>query len=64
MVAEHFRRDPAVISRGIRKVERRRREEEAFDSGVSRAEDAIKENKNRKIVYNHAWYRLLTPFTV
>ena len=29
-VAEHFRRDPAVISRGIRKVERKRRDEKAF----------------------------------
>ncbi len=49
-VAEHFKRDPAVISRGIRKVEKKRREEKAFDSRVSRVEEAIKENKKRKIV--------------
>jgi len=29
-VAEHFRRDPAVISRGIRKVEQKRTEQKAF----------------------------------
>ena len=50
MVAEHFKRDPSVISRGIRKVEKKRGEEEAFDSRVSKLEEAIKENKNRKIV--------------
>jgi len=49
-VAEHFKRDTAVISGGIRKVEKKRREEKAFDSRVSRAEEAIKENKKRKIV--------------
>ena len=49
-VAEYFKRDPAVISRGIRKVEKKRREEKAFDSKVSRVEEAIKENKKRKIV--------------
>jgi len=49
-VAQHFKRDPAVISRGIRKVEKKRREEKAFDSRVSRVEEAIKENKKRKIV--------------
>ena len=50
MVAEHFKRDPAVISRGIRKVEKKRRDEKAFDSRVSKLEEAIKENKKRKIV--------------
>jgi len=35
-VAQHFKGDPAVISRGTRKVEKERREEEAFDSRVSR----------------------------
>ncbi len=50
MVAQHFKRDPAVISRGIRKVEKKRRAEKAFDSRVSRVEEAIKENKKRKIV--------------
>ena len=49
-VAEHFKRDPGVISRGIRKVEKKRREEEAFDTRVSRAEEAIEEDKNRKLV--------------
>ncbi len=49
-VAQHFKRDPAVISRGIRKVEKKRREEKAFDSRVSRVEDAIKEVKKGKIV--------------
>jgi len=49
-VAEHFKRDPAVISRGIRKVEKKCREEKAFDGRLSRAEEAIKENKKRKIV--------------
>ncbi len=49
-VAEHFKRDPAVISRGITKVEKKRREEEAFDGRLSRAEEAIKKDKNRKIV--------------
>jgi len=39
-----------VISRGIRKVEKKRREEEAFDGRVNRVEEAIKENKKRKIV--------------
>ena len=46
-VAQHFKRDPAVISRGIRKVEKKGREEKAFDSRVSKAEEAIKENKKR-----------------
>ena len=46
-VAEHFKRDPAVISRGIRKVEKKRRDEKAFDSRVSKVEEAIKENKKR-----------------
>jgi hypothetical protein len=50
MVAEHFKRDPAVMSRGIRKVEKKRGEEEEFDSMVRKVEEAIKENKNRKIV--------------
>jgi len=49
-VAEYFRRDPAVICRGIRKVEKKRRDEKAFHSRVSRVEEAIKENKRRKIV--------------
>lgn len=49
-LAEYFKRGPAVISRGIRKVEKKRREEKAFDSRVSRVEDAIKEDKKRKIV--------------
>jgi len=49
-VAQHFKRDPAGISRGIRKVEKNRRDEKAFDSRVSRVEEAIKENKKRKIV--------------
>ena len=49
-VAQYFKRDAAVISRGIRKVEKKRREEKAFDSRVSRVEEAIKENKKRKIV--------------
>ena len=49
-MAEHFNRDPAIISRGIRKVEKKRREEEAFDSKVSRVEEAIRENKKRQIV--------------
>lgn len=49
-VAEHFRRDPAVISRGITKVEKKRREENAFDSTVSRVEEVIKENRNREIL--------------
>jgi predicted transcriptional regulator len=49
-VAEHFNRDPAVISRGITKVEKKRTEEEAFDSWVSRVQEAIKEHKKRKIV--------------
>ncbi|GAF87754.1 unnamed protein product [marine sediment metagenome] len=50
MVEEHFKRDTAVISRGIRKVEKKRGEEEAFDSRVSKVEEATKENKKRKIV--------------
>ena len=49
-LAEYFKRDPAVISGGIRKVEKKRREEKAFDSRVSRVEDAIKEVKKGKIV--------------
>jgi len=49
-VAEHFNRDPAVISRGITKVEKKRTEEEAFDSWVSRVEEATKDDKNRKLV--------------
>jgi transposase len=49
-VAQHFKHGPAVISRGIRKVEKKRRDEKAFDSRVSRVEEAIKENKKRKIV--------------
>ena len=49
-VAEYFSRDPAVISRGIRKVEKKRRDEKAFHSRVSRVEEAIKENKKRKLV--------------
>ena len=44
------KRDPAVMSRGIRKVEKKRREVKAFDSRVSRVEEAIKENKKRKAV--------------
>ena len=50
MVAEHFKRDPAVISRGIRKVEKKRIDEKAFDNRVSKLEEGIKENKKRKIV--------------
>ena len=50
MVAEHFKRDPTVISRGIRKVEKKRGDEKAFDSRVSKVEEDIEENKNRKIV--------------
>ena len=49
-VAEHFSRDPAVISREITKVEKKRTEEEAFDSRVSRVEEATKDDKNRKLV--------------
>ena len=49
-VAEYFKRGPAVISGGIRKVEKKRREQKAFDSKVSRVEDAIKEVKKGKIV--------------
>jgi hypothetical protein len=49
-VAQHFKRAPAGISRGIRKVEKKRTEERAFDSRVSRVEEAIKEDKKRKIV--------------
>lgn len=49
-VAEYFKRGPAVISRGIRKVEKKRREEKVFDSRVSTVEEAIKEDKKRKIV--------------
>ena len=46
-VAQHFKRDPAFITRGIRKVEKKGREEKAFDSRVSKVEEAIKENKKR-----------------
>jgi hypothetical protein len=46
----YFKRDLAVISRGIRKVEKKRRDEKVFDSRVSKAEEAIKENKERKII--------------
>jgi len=49
-VAQHFKRDPAVISRGIKKVEKKRREEKTFDGRVSGVEEGIKENKKRKIV--------------
>jgi len=34
----------------LEKLEKRRREEKAFDSRMSKVEEAIKENKNRKIV--------------
>jgi len=61
-VAEYFKRGPAVISREIRKVEKKRREEKAFDSRVSRVEEAIKEDKKRKIVNNHALYDPLYMF--
>ena len=50
MVVEYLKRDPAVISRGIRKVEKKRRDEKTFGSRVSKLEEAIEENKNRKIV--------------
>ena len=49
-VAQHFKRDPAVISRGIRKVEKKRRDEKPFANRVSKVEEAIKENKERKII--------------
>jgi hypothetical protein len=49
-VAEHFKRDPAVISRGIIKVEKKRREEKVFDSRLKRVEEAIKKNTERKII--------------
>jgi hypothetical protein len=41
---------PLCSSPLLTKVEKKRREEEAFDSRVSRVEEAIKENKKRKIV--------------
>lgn len=49
-VAGYFKRDPAVISRGIIKVEKKRRDEKVFDSRLKIVEESLKKNTERKII--------------
>ena len=43
--AEHFNRDPVVISRGINGVEKRIREDEAFAAVIAMLRESLEKNR-------------------
>lgn len=49
VVAEYFNRDPAVLSKGVTKVEQKIKEENSFAIMISRIERELIGNKRRKI---------------
>jgi len=48
--AEHFKRDPVVMSKGVRGVEKKLAEDKAFARSVERMEKNLIQNKRSKIV--------------
>ena len=48
--AEHFKRDPVVISKGVRGVEKKLAEDEPFAQSVAVMEKTLIQNKKPKIV--------------
>jgi len=45
MTAEHFNRDPVVISRGIKGQEKRIREDEAFAAAIAMLRESLTKNR-------------------
>jgi hypothetical protein len=46
----HFKRDPAVMSKGVKEVEKKRAEDRQFTKSVAVMIKALIRNKKRKIV--------------
>lgn len=53
-VAEHFHRDPVVISQGVGKLEEKLKEQRLFLKRVNRAEKSLTEGKERKYLVTYA----------
>ena len=50
VIADHFKRDPVVISRGVRRVEKRLLEDGVFRQSMEKVEKSLIRGKKFKIV--------------
>jgi aminoglycoside N3'-acetyltransferase len=50
-IAEHFNRDPVVISQGIKRVEQKFREDKVFTNKLITFQKVLAENKKRIFIY-------------
>jgi hypothetical protein len=50
VIADHFKRDPVVISRGVRRVEKRLMEDGVFRQSMEKMEKSLIRGKKFKIV--------------
>jgi len=49
-IAEHFRRDPAVMSQGLKKVEERFREDDIFKKVILRLKEKLTQKRRKYLI--------------
>jgi len=61
--AAHFHRDPVVISQGIRRLEKKLKEERGFPKTVSNSEQSLARKRSRNMLISLCMSLFMTPFT-